>query len=53
MKEVQISDLVGVVMAYAAEFEAEVRSRRIKSGLARAVADGKVLGRPKGSKSKK
>jgi DNA invertase Pin-like site-specific DNA recombinase len=41
------------VLALAGEIEREFISERTKEGLARRKAEGKVLGRPKGAKSKK
>ena len=38
--------------AWAAKFESDRRSERTKAGLARAIADGKKLGRPAGKKDK-
>ena len=39
-------------LAWIAEFESARRSERTKAGLARAIKEGKKLGRPKGSKDK-
>ena len=39
-------------LAWVAKFESDRRSERTKAGLARARAEGKKLGRPKGSKDK-
>ena len=38
--------------AWAAKFESDRRSERTKAGLARAIANGKKLGRPAGKKDK-
>jgi len=38
--------------AWAAKFESDRRSERTKAGLARAIANGKKLGRPAGKKNK-
>ena len=47
-----MADLLYAITAWVAEFESKRRSERTLAGLARAVADGKKLGRPKGSKDK-
>jgi DNA invertase Pin-like site-specific DNA recombinase len=41
------SDAIVGILATVAKFEADRMSSRVRSGLARARADGKVLGRPK------
>jgi len=48
-----VYEIVLVVMSYLAKKEAEKVSERTKAGLERAKANGKKLGRPKGSKDKK
>lgn len=48
-----VKDLMIMLMAWIAEQESIRRSERTKAGLARAVNQGKRLGRPKGSKDKK
>ena len=45
-------ELFIAMAAWAAKFESDKRSERTKAGLARAVASGKKLGRPSGSKDK-
>ena len=47
-----MADLLYAITAWVAEFESKRRSERTLAGLARAVAEGKKLGRPKGSKDK-
>lgn len=47
-----MADLLVAVVAWAAEFESRRRSERTLAGLARALKEGKKLGRPKGSKDK-
>ena len=46
-------ELIIAVMAHLANIESRRRSERTKSGLERAKADGRVLGRPKGSRDKR
>ena len=41
------------IMGWVAQYESERRSERTKAGLSRALAIGKKLGRPKGSKDKR
>jgi DNA invertase Pin-like site-specific DNA recombinase len=41
------------IVAWVARMESNRRSERTKAGLARAVAEGKRLGRPTGSRDKK
>ena len=41
------------ITAWVAEFESKRRSERTKAGLARAVSEGKQLGRPKGATDKR
>ncbi|MFC2067735.1 recombinase family protein [Chloroflexota bacterium] len=45
-------ELFIAMTAWAAKFESDRRSERTKAGLVRAVASGKKLGRPSGSKDK-
>lgn len=47
-----IADLLYAISGWVANFESKRRSERTKAGLARAVAQGKKLGRPKGAKDK-
>jgi len=47
-----MADLLYAITAWVAEFESKRRSERTLAGLARAVAEGKKLGRPKGSKDR-
>lgn len=46
----ELADLLYAVTGWVANFESKRRSERTKAGLARAMADGKKLGRPKGAK---
>ena len=46
-------DLLLAIAGWVARMESNRRSERTKAGLARAVAQGKGLGRPPGSKDKK
>ena len=46
-------ELVVAIFAYVAAVESRQISERTKAGLARARAQGKKLGRPKGSKTRK
>ena len=46
------ADLLYAITAWVAEFESKRRSERTLAGLARALREGKTLGRPKGSKDK-
>lgn len=48
-----MADLLYAITAWVAEFESRRRSERTLAGLARALAQGKKLGRPKGSKDKR
>jgi DNA invertase Pin-like site-specific DNA recombinase len=41
------SDAIVGILATVAKFEADRMSNRVRSGLARAIAEGKVLGRPR------
>lgn len=47
-----MADLLYAITAWVAEFESKRRSERTLAGLARALREGKKLGRPKGSKDK-
>ena len=53
LNEYQMGDLLYALTGWVARMESQRRSERTKAGLARAVAEGKKLGRPKGSKDKK
>jgi len=48
-----MTDLLYAITARVAEFESKRRSERTKAGLARAVIEGKQLGRPKGATDKR
>ena len=48
-----MQELLLSIVAWVAKMESNRRSERTKAGLARAVAEGKRLGRPAGSKDKK
>ncbi len=48
----EMLDLLLSIAGWVARMESNRRSERTKAGLARAVAQGKKLGRPKGSKDK-
>ena len=48
-----MADLLYAITAWIAEFEAKRLSDRTRAGLARAKANGKVLGRPDGSHDKR
>lgn len=47
-----MADILFSITAWTAMMESQRRSERTKAGLSRAVANGKVLGRPSGSKDK-
>jgi putative DNA-invertase from lambdoid prophage Rac len=47
-----MADLLYAITGWVAAFESKRRSERTRAGLTRAVAEGKQLGRPKGSKDK-
>ena len=49
----ELLDLLLAIAGWVARMESNRRSERTKAGLARAVAQGKRLGRPLGSKDKK
>ena len=48
-----MQELLLSIVAWVARIESNRRSERAKAGLARAVSQGKRLGRPPGSKDKK
>ena len=48
-----MADLLYAITGWVANFESRRKSERTKAGLARAVAEGKKLGRPKGSKDRR
>jgi len=48
-----MADLLYAITGWVANFESRRRSERTKAGLARAVEEGKKLGRPKGSRDKR
>lgn len=48
-----MADLLYAITGWVAKFESQRKSERTKAGLARAIASGKKLGRPKGSRDKK
>lgn len=47
-----LRDVFISMVSWAAQYESERKSQNTKAGLARAVANGKTLGRPKGRKDK-
>jgi len=47
-----MKELLYAVFAWAAQYESKIKSERTLAGLARAKAEGKTLGRPKGSMDK-
>ena len=47
-----MADLLYAITGWVANFESKRKSERTRAGLARAVAQGKKLGRPKGSKDR-
>ncbi len=49
----ELAELLYALTGWVARMESQRRSERTKAGLARAVAQGKKLGRPTGSKDKK
>jgi len=49
----ELADLLYALTGWVARMESQRRSERTKAGLARVVAQGKKLGRPKGSKNKR
>ncbi len=48
-----MAELLYSITAWVAKFESDRRSERVKAGQARALKEGKRLGRPKGSKDKR
>jgi DNA invertase Pin-like site-specific DNA recombinase len=48
----EIGEILYSLVAWVAKYESDRRSERVKAGLARAVKEGKTLGRPKGSKDR-
>ena len=48
-----LADLLYALTGWVARMESQRRSERTKAGLARVLAQGKKLGRPKGSKDKR
>lgn len=48
----EMADLLYAIAGWAAKFESQRRSARTRAGIARARAEGKILGRPKGCKDK-
>lgn len=49
----ELGELLYALTGWVAKMESQRKSERTKAGLARAVAQGKKLGRPKGSKDKR
>ncbi len=49
----ELAELLYALTGWVARMESQRRSERTKAGLARAVAQGQKLGRPKGSGDKK
>ena len=49
----ELADLLYALTGWVARMESHRRSERTKAGLARAIAEGKRLGRPRGSKDRK
>ncbi len=49
----EIGELLYALTGWVARMESQRRSERTKAGLARVKAQGKKLGRPKGSKNRK
>ena len=49
----ELGELLYAIAGWVARMESQRRSERIKAGLARVVAQGKKLGRPRGSKDKR
>lgn len=49
----ELRDLLLAIAGWVAKMESTRRSERTKAGLARAIAQGKRLGRPPGSKDKR
>ena len=49
----ELADLLYAIAGWVARMESQRRSERTKAGLARVVAQGKKLGRPKGSRDRR
>ena len=49
----EMADLLYAITGWVANFESKRKSERTKAGLARAIAQGRKLGRPRGSKDKR
>ena len=49
----ELAELLYALTGWVARMESQRRSERTKAGLTRMVAQGKILGRPKGSKDKR
>jgi DNA invertase Pin-like site-specific DNA recombinase len=49
----EIAEILYSIAGWVARMESQRRSERTKAGLAKAIASGKKLGRPKGSKDKR
>ncbi|MFC1972570.1 recombinase family protein [Chloroflexota bacterium] len=49
----ELGELLYALTGWVARMESQHRSERTRAGLARVVAEGKKLGRPKGSKDKR
>ena len=49
----EIGEILYAIAGWVAKMESKRRSERTKAGLARAIANGKKLGRPRGAKDKK
>ncbi len=49
----ELAEILYAIAGWVARMESQRRSERTKAGLARVVASGRKLGRPKGSKDKK
>lgn len=48
-----VADILYAITGWVAQMESQRRSERTKAGLARAITNGKKLGRPPGSKDKR
>ena len=49
----ELGELLYALSGWVARMESQRRSERTKAGLSRSAAQGKILGRPKGSKDKR
>jgi putative DNA-invertase from lambdoid prophage Rac len=49
----ELADLLYALTGWVARMESQRRSERTKAGLARAIAEGKRIGRPKAARDKK